>query len=84
MEPSLKDVSYIIKYTLSFVERSGKDLEIGTVPGVAEIKSLYTIISHDLGLKALEYSIEKVQHRIEHLQRFSKNFILEGMSIILK
>ena len=51
---------------------------------VADIKSLFTNISHDLVLKALEYWVEKLQHKIEHLQKSTKNFILEGMSIILK
>ena len=70
--------------TLHFVERTVIDLEIGTVLSVDDIRSLYTKISHDLGLKALKYWIEKLQQKIEHLQRFSKNFIFEGLSLTLK
>ena len=55
-----------------------------TVLGVAGIKSLYTNISHDFGLEVLDYWIEKLKHKMEQLQRFSKNFILDGMSLILK
>lgn len=55
-----------------------------TVLGVAGIKSLYTNISHDFGLEVLDYWIEKLKHKMEQLQRFSKNFILNGMSLILK
>ena len=84
MESSLKHISHILQDTFDFVERAEKKLEIGTVLGVADIKSLYTNISHELGLKALEYWIEKLKDQLEYLQRFSKNFILEGMSIILK
>ena len=40
--------------------------------------------SHDSGFKSLEYWIKKLQHKIEHLQRFTKNVILEGMLIIVK
>ena len=65
-------MSHILKDTFDFVERTKKDLEMGTVHGVADIKSFYTNTSHDLGLK------------VEDLQRFTKNFIIEGMSIILK
>ena len=84
MEPSLKEISHMLKDTFDFVERAEKDLEIGTVLRVVDIKSLHTNISHGLGLKALEYWIEKLQHKIEHLQRLAKNFILEQMSTILK
>lgn len=49
--------------TLHFVERTVIDLEIGTVLSVDDIRSLYTKISHDLGLKALKYWIEKMQKK---------------------
>ena len=84
MEQSLKKVLLILKDTFNFFERAEKDLEIGTVFETANIKSLYTNISCDLGLKVLEYWIGKWQRKIGHLQRFTNNFILEGMSIILK
>ena len=58
MEPSLKEMSHIPKDTFDFVEWTEKDLKIGSVLGAADIKSLYTNISHDLGLQALEYCIE--------------------------
>ena len=41
MKPNLKEISHILKDTFDFVERTEKDLEIGTVGvGVADIKSL--------------------------------------------
>ena len=42
MEPSLKEISHIRKDTFDFAERTEKDLETGTVLGVADIKGLYT------------------------------------------
>ena len=42
MEPGLKGISHIVKDTFDFVERTEKGLL-----GVANIKSLYTNISHD-------------------------------------
>ena len=51
MEPSLKKTLHILKDTFNFAERKENDLEIGTIVGVANIKSLYTNISHNLGLR---------------------------------
>ena len=43
-----------IKYSSYFFKKNRKkDLEIGTVFGVANIKNLYTNILDDLGFKAL-------------------------------
>ena len=50
---------------------------------VSDIKSLYTNIRHDLGLRALEFWLNKLEHQLPLLQRFSKQFILEGMFIVL-
>lgn len=41
IELSLKEISHIPKDTFNFVERREKDLEIGTVLGVAGLK-IYT------------------------------------------
>ena len=56
MESNLKQISHILQDNFDFIERTEK--EIGTVLGFADIRSLYRNISHDLGLKALEYCIE--------------------------
>ena len=46
-----------------------------------DIVSLYSNITHDLGLTALEYWIEKCRNNIP--KRFSKQFILESAAFIL-
>ena len=46
---------------VNFYESTEKDLEIGIFLRAADIKSLYTNISRDLWLKALEYWIERLQ-----------------------
>ena len=84
VEPNLRESSHTLKSTFDFAETTEKYLEIGSVLGVADIKSLYTNISYNLGLKPLTYWTEKLQHKIEHLQRFTKTLIRKGMSIILK
>ena len=48
------------------------------------IKSLYTSIRHDVFYKAIDYWIEKLINEIPLLRRFTKAFILEGLSIILE
>ena len=55
------------KRYLRFYWVNWKDSETGTFLGVAVIKSLYTNVSHDLRLKALEYWTEQLQHKIEYL-----------------
>ena len=44
IEPSLKEMSHILKDTFDFVERTNKDSEIGIAPGVADIKKVFTQI----------------------------------------
>ena len=82
MEPCLNEISHILKDTFDFTDRANSCFDAGNVLGVADIKSLYTNISHDLGLKALAFWIEKLKDKIPILKRFSKQFIIEGMALI--
>ena len=84
MEPCLNEISHILKDTLDFTDRTNSCFDVGTVLGVADIKSLYTNISHDLGLKTLAFCIEKLKDKIPILKGFSKQFIIEGMALILE
>ena len=47
-----------------------------------DVVSLYTNISHELGLEALSYWYDKLQQHIP--ERFSKQFILELSAFVLK
>ena len=51
--------------------------------GVADIKSLYTNINHNLGLKAIQFWLNQLKNKIPLLKRFPKNFIMEGLFIVL-
>ena len=55
-----------------------------TLLSSCDIKSLYTNICHDVFYKAIDYWIEKLINEIPLLRRFTKAFILEGLSIILE
>ena len=46
--------------------------------------NVYTNIRHDLFLTAIKYWIEHLKNNLPLLQRFTKQFVLEGLSIILK
>ncbi|CAG2202520.1 unnamed protein product [Mytilus edulis] len=46
-----------------------------------DVTSLYTNIPHKLGLDAVKFWLESYRHIID--QRFSNNFLLEGLKIIL-
>ena len=47
-----------------------------------DVTSLYTNISHDLGLEAIKIWLEKHPNLIH--KRLSKEFILEGIKVILE
>ena len=47
-----------------------------------DVESLYTSISNDLGLQALQYWIRKMKHLIPN--RFSENFIMESSKFVLE
>ena len=82
--PCLHLITRILKDTFDFqnkVESSyGRDIQLVTW----DIKSLYTNIKHELFYTAIEYWLEKLGTQIPLLHRFSKEFVIEGLSIILE
>ena len=86
LEPSVSFIPHILKNYFDFLERldttcTGETL---TLLSSCDIKSLYANICHDVFYKAINYWIEKLNNEIPLLRRFTKAFILEGLSIILK
>ena len=47
-----------------------------------DVESLYTNTPHELGIEAINYWLNKYPQEIQ--KRFSKEFILEGIELILK
>lgn len=47
-----------------------------------DIKSLYTSIPHDLGLKAIKYWLNRCRHLVD--KRFTNKFILDSIEFLLK
>ena len=84
MESALSLMSLIAKDSSDFTQRLEKQCQNNTLLSTCDIKSLYTNIRHYLFLTAIEYWIEHLQNNLPLLQRFTKEFVLEGLSIILK
>ena len=68
------DFDFIKKCTRNFA----KNLKLVSV----DITSLYANIPHELGLKAIEYWLDKYPELIH--SRFDKTFILKALKIVLK
>lgn len=84
LKPLVTNVKSYIKDTRDFITHLNTitNIEIEDTLVTFDVKSLYTNISHDLGKNAIAYWIEK--HRDQIPTRFSLNFILEGLTIVLK
>ena len=84
MEPALSLIPNIVKDSFDFTQRVEKQCQNNTLLSTCEIESLYTNIRLDLFLTAIEYWTELLQNNLPLFQRFTKQFVLEGLSIILK
>ena len=82
MEPALSLIPHIVKDSFDFTQRLEKQSQNNTL--LSLYKPLYTNIRQDLFLTAREYWIEHLQNNLLLLQRFTKQFVLEGLSIIMK
>ena len=73
----------IFCYSFDFLERLDTTCteKLHRVP---VILNLYTIIRHGVFYKDINYWIKKLINEIPLLRRFTKAFILEGLSIILE
>ena len=84
LEPSLSFIPHILKDSVDFLERLDTTCTEDTLLSLCDIKSLYTNTRHDVFYKAIDYRIKKLINEIALLRRFTKAFVLEGLSIILE
>ena len=77
MEPALSLIPHI-KDSFEFMQRLEKQCQNNTLLSTCDIKSLYTNMRHDLFPTAKEYWIQHLQNNSPLLQRFTKQFALEG------
>ena len=78
LSPALEHITRIKRH-FDFKNKACKN----NIIGVAEFKSLYTNINHDLGLKAVYFWINKLKDKIPLLKPFPTHFIMEGVFVIL-
>ena len=79
MELALSSIPHIVKDSFDFTQRSEKQCQNNTLLSTCDIKSLYTNKRHDCFLTAIENWIEYLQNNLPLLQRFTKQFVLEGL-----
>ena len=84
MEPALSLTPRIVKDSFDFTQRLEKRCQNNTLLSTCDKKYLNTNICQDLFLTAIEYQIERLQNNLPFVQRFTKQFVLAGLSIILK
>ena len=82
LEPSLSVIPHILKDSFDFLERFDTTCSEDTLLSSCDIKSLYTNFRHDVFYKTIDYWIEKTINEIPLLRRFTKAFVIEGLSII--
>ena len=71
-----------IKNELDFLGKFPRKIDPNSYIVCCDVKSLYTSIPNELGLRALEYWLERLASSIP--SRFSRNFIMEASQFVLE
>ncbi|XP_062576664.1 uncharacterized protein LOC134238563 [Saccostrea cucullata] len=82
LKPFCKLVPSFIRDDMDFLNHIPESIEENTKLVSFDVTSLYTNIPHNLGLEAISFWIDKHPDVIQ--PRFSKEFILEGLKIVLQ
>ena len=82
LKPLLVHVKSHVKDNINFLQECSRENSPETMLMTCDIISLYTNIPHEYGQSALKFWQETYPESID--SRFSKNFILESVEIILK
>ncbi|XP_061194818.1 uncharacterized protein LOC133202982 [Saccostrea echinata] len=82
LKPLCQLVPSYVRDDMDFLGHIPDTVEINTEMVSFDVTSLYTNIPHTLGLEAIAFWIDK--YRSEINERFSQDFILEGLKIVLE
>ena len=82
LRPYTKHVTSYLSDTTDFLNNFPNTIPKDTILASFDIESLYSNIPHNLGLEAVKYWIEKYPDNLN--SRFSKEFILDGIKLILE
>lgn len=81
LKPYMEKIKSFIQDDFHFLKRLNRHTTENAILVTFDIRNLYSEIPHDLGLMALRFWLEKYPELLDH--RFTANFILEGVSLIL-
>ena len=84
LKPIIAHIPHILRDSFDFIDRCSHTVPDGTLLGTADIKALYTNLSKELVLTAIEYWFNRYSPLIPILQRFGLQFIVDGIEIILR
>ena len=84
LKPIVSLIPHILRDSFDLISRCNKQFTGETFLGTCDIKALYTNLSFDLVLKAVEYWVTKYATDIPLLSRFGLPFICEALRIILE
>ena len=82
LKPYTKHVKSYLRDTIDFLNALPTTVKDETFLASFDVVSLYSNIPHELGIEAINYWLNKYPEEIQ--ARFVKEFILEGIELILK
>ena len=82
LKPYLHHVDSYVRDDIDFLNKIPRERDNKRLLVSFDVKSLYSNIPHELGKRAISYWLNKYPDT--KTQRFSNDFILEGLSIILE
>ena len=82
LKPLLYKIKNSVKDDFDILKKCKRNLTKNSKLISFDVTSLYTNIPHELGLKAIEYWLDKYPELIH--SRFNKSFILEALKLALK
>ena len=82
LKPFLKHIKSLIRDSLDFLNKCPADIDEDTEIVTFDLISLYTRISHEFGVEAIDYFLTKYQEDLH--PRFRKGFVLKSVNFILK
>ena len=82
-KPIISYIPHILRDSFDYIERCSLTVPDGALLGTADVKALYTNLSRDLVIRAMEYWFNRYAPLIPILQRFGLEFIIDGLDIIL-
>ncbi len=82
ISPLVKNVKSYIRDDIDFLGHLPQRMKDSDIFAIFDVKCLYSNITHELGIQAISFWIDKTPHMIH--PRFPKDFILDAIKIILE